>query len=282
MGKNIFEERKIPAISEIPALREGYEVCVNGQTLKIIHEQRLFVTSNKFDGINDKGETEQFCLEDIDEIWAETDEGKVLVAQKQKKIPYITYGELYKTMRDELKASALWTDILDYDHANSDIEQENITSDEFELVWPISDGSEGFYLDLEIEAQDRQKRRLATLKTLYESDAAYRKMAMLGAEFAIVFKKWMRENHFLCDREGYGLAIFNEDKDGRIMFRCTAPENCSGTELEAWADAEYEKVTHHFNDSNTEISASLFRLDELVSVAHYPEKLRNKDMYSIL
>jgi hypothetical protein len=279
MGKNIFEERKIPAVSEIPALREGYEVCVNGQTLKIIHEQRLFVTSNKFDGINEKGETEQFCFEDIEEIWAETDEGKVLVAQKQKKIPYITYGELYKTMRDELKASALWTDILDYDLADSGIEQENITSDEFELVWSISDGSEGFYLDLEIEAQDRQKRRLATLKTLYESDAAYRKMAMLGAEFAIVFKKWMRENHFLCNREGYGLAIFNESKDGRMMFRCMASENCRGTELEAWADAEFEKWLNHMD---TEVSASLFRMDQLVSVTHYPEKLRNKDMYSIL
>lgn len=279
MGKNIFEERKIPAVSEIPALREGYEVCVNGQTLKIIHEQRLFVTSNKFDGINEKGETEQFCFEDIEEIWAETDEGKVLVAQKQKKIPYITYGELYKTMRDELKASALWTDILDYDLADSGIEQENITSDEFELVWSISDGSEGFYLDLEIEAQDRQKRRLATLKTLYESDAAYRKMAMVGAEFAIVFKKWMRENHFLCNREGYGLAIFNESKDGRMMFRCMASENCRGTELEAWADAEFEKWLNHMD---TEVSASLFRMDQLVSVTHYPEKLRNKDMYSIL
>ena len=279
MGKNIFEERKIPAVSEIPALREGYEVCVNWQTLKIIHEQRLFVTSNKFDGINEKGETEQFCFEDIEEIWAETDEGKVLVAQKQKKIPYITYGELYKTMRDELKASALWTDILDYDLADSGIEQENITSDEFELVWSISDGSEGFYLDLEIEAQDRQKRRLATLKTLYESDAAYRKMAMLGAEFAIVFKKWMRENHFLCNREGYGLAIFNESKDGRMMFRCMASENCRGTELEAWADAEFEKWLNHMD---TEVSASLFRMDQLVSVTHYPEKLRNKDMYSIL
>lgn len=279
MGKNIFEERKIPAVSEIPALREGYEVCVNGQTLKIIHEQRLFVTSNKFDGINEKGETEQFCFEDIEEIWAETDEGKVLVAQKQKKIPYITYGELYKTMRDELKASALWTDILDYDLADSGIEQENITSNEFELVWSISDGSEGFYLDLEIEAQDRQKRRLATLKTLYESDAAYRKMAMLGAEFAIVFKKWMRENHFLCNREGYGLAIFNESKDGRMMFRCMASENCRGTELEAWADAEFEKWLNHMD---TEVSASLFRMDQLVSVTHYPEKLRNKDMYSIL
>ena len=279
MGKNIFEERKIPAVSEIPALREGYEVCVNGQTLKIIHEQRLFVTSNKFDGINEKGETEQFCFEDIEEIWAETDEGKVLVAQKQKKIPYITYGELYKTMRDELKASALWTDILDYDLADSGIEQENITSDEFELVWSISDGSEGFYLDLEIEAQDRQKRRLATLKTLYESDAAYRKMAMLGAEFAIVLKKWMRENHFLCNREGYGLAIFNESKDGRMMFRCMASENCRGTELEAWADAEFEKWLNHMD---TEVSASLFRMDQLVSVTHYPEKLRNKDMYSIL
>lgn len=279
MSKNIFEERKIPAVSEIPALREGYEVCVNGQILKIIHEECLFVTSNKFDGINDKGETEQFCFEDIEEIWAETDEGKVLVAQKQKKIPYITYGELYKTMRDELKASALWTDILDYDLADSGIEQENITSDEFELVWSISDGSEGFYLDLEIEAQDRQKRRLATLKTLYESDAAYRKMAMLGAEFAIVFKKWMRENHFLCNREGYGLAIFNESKDGRMMFRCMASENCRGTELEAWADAEFEKWLNHMD---TEVSASLFRMDQLVSVTHYPEKLRNKDMYSIL
>lgn len=279
MSKNIFEERKIPAVSEIPALREGYEVCVNGQILKIIHEECLFVTSNKFDGINDKGETEQFCFEDIEEIWAETDEGKVLVAQKQKKIPYITYGELYKTMRDELKASALWTDILDYDLADSGIEQENITSDEFELVWSISDGSEGFYLDLEIEAQDRQKRRLATLKTLYEADAAYRKMAMLGAEFAIVFKKWMRENHFLCNREGYGLAIFNESKDGRMMFRCMASENCRGTELEAWADAEFEKWLNHMD---TEVSASLFRMDQLVSVTHYPEKLRNKDMYSIL
>lgn len=279
MSKNIFEERKIPAVSEIPALREGYEVCVNGQILKIIHEECLFVTSNKFDGINEKGETEQFCFEDIEEIWAETDEGKVLVAQKQKKIPYITYGKLYKTMRDELKASALWTDILDYDLADSGIEQENITSDEFELVWSISDGSEGFYLDLEIEAQDRQKRRLATLKTLYESDAAYRKMAMLGAEFAIVFKKWMRENHFLCNREGYGLAIFNESKDGRMMFRCMASENCRGTELEAWADAEFEKWLNHMD---TEVSASLFRMDQLVSVTHYPEKLRNKDMYSIL
>ncbi len=141
--------------------------------------------------------------------------GKVVYMEK-----LYTYGELYQAVKELIKKEDRWTDILEYDSVDRDIEHENIVSDEFEVRFEVrKGGSEGIYLDLfacEYDGHKETNRRLACLKTLSDSKAALRKMSMLGAEFYISANEWIRENHRLLWRQGYRID-FLDPKTGEVL-----------------------------------------------------------------
>jgi len=82
-------------------------------------------------------------------------------------------------------------------------------------------GSEGIYLDLEICGEygpngEEQKEKFATIKTLDDSDHAYRDFCLLNADIVLQTKKFVRANRDDFIRRGYRYQMPGE----KVMRYC--------------------------------------------------------------
>lgn len=274
--EKFFTERRIPDASCITRLRDGDWVYAIG-SVDIIKEQKIVAYPDQMlEGISgDDGEAMSFHASDIEELHRGPGKDTRMIAQAQEKIDKVTFENMYEDVKARMQKNALWTDILDYDHVSRDIAQIEIFDSCFDVEWSVNAGGcEGYYLDLYI-VTEQGRADFATIKTLYESDSAYVKMAMLGAAFHIEAKKWVKENKHLLDREGYRLFFFNEDDGGIVWPQLIAPSGLDLTGLKAWAD---EKFTKQYNSVKEKynVSASLFRMDDLIAISQYPMVLEAK------
>lgn len=271
--EKFFTERKLPDASCITQLRDGDWVYTT-DSVDIIKDQKIVDQDQLLEGISSHdGEAWSFCASDIEELHRGSSKDSPMIAQAQEKIDMVTFGDMYEEVKTQMQKNALWTDILDYDKVSRDFVQIEIFDSYFDVEWSVNaGGSEGCYLDLYI-VTERGRANFATLKTLCESDSAYMKMAILGASFYIEAKKWVKENKHLLDREGYRLIFFNEDDGSMIWPQLIAPSSLDLMGLKAWADDQFTK---HRDKGKCKISASLFRMGDLIAIAQYPMALEAK------
>lgn len=271
--EKFFTKRKLPDASCITQLRDGDWVYTT-DSVDIIKDQKIVDQDQLLEGISSHdGSACSFYASDIEELHRGSRKDSPMIAQAQEKIDMITFEGMYEEVKTQMQKNALWTDILDYDKVSRDIAQIEIFDSCFDVEWSVNAGGcEGYYLDLYI-VTEQGRAQFATLKTLYESDSAYMKMAILGASFYIEAKKWVQENKHLLDREGYRLIIFNED-DGCIVWpQLIAPSGLDLMGLKAWADDHFTKQR---DKGKCKISASLFRMEDLIAIAQYPMALEAK------
>jgi hypothetical protein len=278
--EKFFTERKLPDTRCITQLRDGDWVYTTG-SIDIIKDQKIVDQDQLLEGISSHdGEAWSFCASDIEELHRGPRKDSPMIAQAQEKIDMVTFGDMYEGVKTQMQKNALWTDILDYDKVSRDIAQIEIFDSYFDVEWSVNaGGSEGYYLDLYI-VTEKGRANFATIKTLCESDSAYMKMAILGASFYIEAKKWVQENKHLLDREGYRLFFFNEDDGGIVWPQLIAPSGLDLTGLKAWAD---EKFTKQYNSVKEKynVSASLFRMGDLIAIAQYPMALEAKSFAEV-
>lgn len=275
--EKFFTERKLPDASCITQLRDGDWVYTT-DSVDIIKDQKIVDQDQLLEGISSHdGSACSFYASDIEELHRGSRKDSPMIAQAQEKIDMVTFGGMYEEVKTQMQKNALWTDILDYDKVSRDIVQIEIFDSCFDVEWSVNArGVEGYYLDLYIVTV-QGRTNFATLKTLYESDSAYMKMAMLGASFYIEAKKWIQENKHLLDRAGYRLIFFNEDDGSIIWPQLIAPSGLDSMELKAWADKKFTaKQTRMKQMESRRITASLFRMKDLITIAQYPMVLEAK------
>ena len=276
--EKFFTERKLPDTSCITRLRDGDWVYTI-DSVDIIKDQAIVDHDQRLEGIsNHDGSACSFYASDIKELHRGPRKDTRMIAQAQEEIDMVTFGDMYKDVKARMQKNALWTDILDYDKVSRDIAQIEIFDSCFDVEWSVNAGGcEGYYLDLYI-VTEQGRANFATLKTLYESDSAYMKMAVLGASFYVEAKKWVKENKHLLDREGYRLIFFNEDDGGIIWPQLIAPSGLDLVGLKEWAD---EQFTKQRDKGKCKISASLFRMEDLITIAQYPMALEAKSFAEV-
>lgn len=114
---------------------------------------------------------------------------------KMRKKPY-TLCELFHEINSLLEEKRLLPPILDYG-IESGKENREIRTFFWDVVFKVRfGGSEGIYLDLFLDGDpDGDKENSAwlfgTYKTLNEDDESFRQMAVLGANFALVTRRWV-------------------------------------------------------------------------------------------
>lgn len=280
--EKFFTERKLPDASCITQLRDGDWVYTT-DSVNIIKDQKIVDQDQLLEGISSHdGSACSFYASDIEELHRGTRKDSPMIAQAQEKIDMITFGGMYEEVKTQMQKNALWTDILDYDKVSRDIVQIEIFDSCFDVEWSVNArGVEGYYLDLYIVTV-QGRTNFATLKTLYESDSAYMKMAILGASFYIEAKKWIQENKHLLDRAGYRLIFFNEDDGSIIWPQLIVPSGLDSMELKAWADKKFTaKQTRMKQMESRRITASLFRMKDLITIAQYPMVLKAKSFAEV-
>ena len=139
----------------------------------------------------------------------------------------MTTEELFEKIKGILKEKGKLPDILDYGIATS--RPVPIRIYEFELKNNLDyGGSEGIYLDLEIEYfEDGEwhKDGIGTFKTLGESREAMHAMARLLADFIIKGTAYINANIYDFTWTGADVRAFDED-GGRLGWCCS----CSNME----------------------------------------------------
>ena len=129
--------------------------------------------------------------------------------------------ELFLMIDEELgKKGLIPDDILDYSCAGS--ASEMIQSEEFDVVPHIVHGSsEGIYMDIRLEAGDcarvfstpKPELRIGTYKTLQTDKEAYKKMAMLGAEFVYALQEYIDMHMDEFNWTGFDITVFRNAGD---------------------------------------------------------------------
>ena len=129
--------------------------------------------------------------------------------------------ELFIMVDEGLREKGLRPEkILDYSCAGSGSEM--ILSEEFDVVPYIVHGSsEGIYLSMILETGDdamvfsshKPRLKLGTYKTLYTDKDAYKKMAMLGAEFVFALRDYVNTNMDEFNWTGFDLSLFRRENE---------------------------------------------------------------------
>ena len=129
--------------------------------------------------------------------------------------------ELFLMIYEKLGKEGLVPDnILDYSCAGS--VSELIQSEEFDIVPHIVHGaSEGNYMDIRPEAGEcarvfstpKPELRLGTFKTLQTDKEAYKKMAMLGAEFVYALYEYIDMHRDEFNWTGFDITAFRNAGD---------------------------------------------------------------------
>ena len=129
--------------------------------------------------------------------------------------------ELFIMVDEGLREKGLRPEkILDYSCAGSGSEM--ILSEEFDVVPYIVHGSsEGIYLSMILETGDdamvfsshKPRLKLGTYKTLYTDKDAYKKMAMLGAEFVFAIRDYVNTNMDEFNWTGFELSLFRKENE---------------------------------------------------------------------
>lgn len=135
------------------------------------------------------------------------------------KYDVITNVDLFNGIVEAIKESSKWPEgIIDY--AIPTYDTIKLYNYEFEPMILISEGCEGYYLDLSINGdyglnEENGIVRLGSIKTLEEGDEAIRQMAALYGECFIAYKKIIYENLDALSRIGYDLHFL--DKEGNQL-----------------------------------------------------------------
>ena len=129
--------------------------------------------------------------------------------------------ELFFMIKEELEKEGLIPDdILDYSSAGS--ASELILAEEFDVVPHIVHGAcEGIYMDIRLEAGEcarvfstpKPELRLGTFKTLQTDKEAYKKMAMLGAEFVYALLEYIDKHRDEFNWTGFDITAFRNAGD---------------------------------------------------------------------
>lgn len=129
--------------------------------------------------------------------------------------------ELFLMTCEKLEKEGLVPEnILDYSCAGS--ASELIQSEEFDIVPHIVHGSsEGIYMDIRLEAGEcarvfstpKPELRLGTFKTLQTDKEAYKKMAMLGAEFVYALYEYIDMHRDEFNWTGFDITAFRNAGD---------------------------------------------------------------------
>lgn len=129
--------------------------------------------------------------------------------------------ELFFMIKEELEKEGLIPDdILDYSSAGS--ASELILAEEFDVVPHIVHGAcEGIYMDIRLEAGEcarvfstpKPELRLGTFKTLQTDKEAYKKMAMLGAEFVYALLEYIDKHKDEFNWTGFDITAFRNAGD---------------------------------------------------------------------
>ena len=129
--------------------------------------------------------------------------------------------ELFLMIYEKLEKEGLVPEnILDYSCAGS--ASELIQSEEFDIVPHIVHGaSEGIYMDIRLEAGEcarvfstpKPELRLGTFKTLQTDKEAYKKMAMLGAEFVYALYEYIDMHRDEFNWTGFDITAFRNAGD---------------------------------------------------------------------
>ena len=120
-----------------------------------------------------------------------------------RKQPYTT-AELFNIVNNSLEEKGLLPDILDYglpEHSEIFIKDYG-----WDLIGIVNFGSsEGIYLDLfcvgETGNPGRNKVRVGTYKTLYETKEAFKSLGALNAEFVYEVKDFVKSHFEDFDRK---------------------------------------------------------------------------------
>ena len=129
--------------------------------------------------------------------------------------------ELFLMIYEKLEKEGLVPEnILDYSCAGS--ASELIQSEEFDIVPHIVHGAcEGIYMDIRLEAGEcarvfstpKPELRLGTFKTLQTDKEAYKKMAMLGAEFVYALLEYIDKHRDEFNWTGFDITAFRNAGD---------------------------------------------------------------------
>ena len=135
----------------------------------------------------------------------------------------LTTSNLVHDVLEQLKKTDFWQ-ILDY--ANLDKNEENILDIEFDVLATTKyGGNEGIYTDLWINGNignsQNNSYHICTCKTLYEDDEHFRQMALFGAEFQILSRKWIDQHFDQLIRTGVKLTCYKNEIEKAEYICCS-------------------------------------------------------------
>lgn len=137
-----------------------------------------------------------------------------------RKKPY-RGNEFFDIIKNVLVETQKLPVILDYSLEDRSAFGYEMIDSEVEMKMDVRfGGSEGIYLDIylvgvfrQMEEHVEEKIRIGTFKTLHESDDAFRMMALLGADFILAAKKYVREHSLDFEWVGFYLSATPKTED---------------------------------------------------------------------
>ena len=161
--------------------------------------------------------------------------------EKRKIKPCITFADLFTTICGQLEKENLYPeDMIDYAKAQDIPEKigcetvcDNIGIDDVTFHVEYG-GSEGIYLDIYcyMDSNRKQELGLGIVKTLEESEEAFRKMAVLGANFVLCLNRYRAENPWLFRSQGVSITEV-EPKLGSFSYWVKSISTASQEEIES-------------------------------------------------
>lgn len=142
---------------------------------------------------------------------------------------YITNKMVFDTIIEELKAADQWPqEIIDYALASGD--NVELRSAEIHPFFKLDfGGSEGIYLDIYVDGEElkyastgEEQVYLGCVKALEESEDAFRRFAVLGADFQLKLNAYIYKHHDELNRKGYSVKFYSR-KDSYKIFQTIAP-----------------------------------------------------------
>lgn len=262
---SILEERRvldIKAMSELlkgdrVTLSDGCVVCIEKTQPLYDHLKTPLVVDGLTDSLN---EVHSFKVKDMLSV---TRNGKN-VAQAHEEVEKITFGSLYKALKDDLVDGGLWTDVIETESVSPENRNMCIRSADMQLLWDVSPTEKGYCLTMKVCDYERDYE-FAELTTCCATENGYRKLVMLGAEFTIALRKWISHNADLLCRKGYCLAFFDAGTNA-LAYRILYSFKVTSDSAIEWAADTYKYQTAHGNDS---VTASLFRLDTIEAIRQF-------------
>ena len=124
------------------------------------------------------------------------------------------FFELIKNMLVEKQQLPV---ILDYGIGSMNAERIELRSSEFDIRMDIDfGGSEGIYVSIYIDGcigEAEGRYNIGTFKTLHESEEAFRTMALLGANFILAAREYVRKNMLDFEWTGFYLTANPKKED---------------------------------------------------------------------